>query len=134
MIAVRRPNRRLVLAALVATLLTAAGLSTALAAGPTLTGTYVTPLTQNTITYTAVRGIRGGSEGNYVVGGVRYPGSLYAATGGGTGMVWYFGTSGIMAGNALVTLQTNSTYAGPIWFMNRKGVTTDSGTVTVVFR
>ena len=134
MIAARRRNRRHVIATLAATLLSAAGLSVAHAAGPTLTGTYVTPLTQSTISYTAVRAIRGGSEGNYVVGGVRYPGSLYAATGGGTGMVWYFGTSGIMAGNALVTVQTNNTYAGPIWFMNRKGVTTDSGTVTVVFR
>lgn len=84
-------------------------MDTAHAAPPTLTGTYVTPLTQNTISYTAVRAFKRGSEGNYVVGGVRYPGSLYAATGGQPGRVWYFGTSGIMAGNALVTLQTNNT-------------------------
>jgi len=81
-----------------------------------------------------VRAFHGGSEGTYVVGGKRSPGSMYAATGGGTGMVWYYGTSGIMAGNALVTLQPGGSYSGPIWFFDRKGNTTDTGTVTVTFK
>ena len=105
--------------------------STSAQAAPTLTGTYVTPLQSGSLSYTAVRAFRGGSEGNFVVGGKRYPGSAYAARGGGTGLVWYFGTSGIMAGNALLTAQPDGTYAGPIWFFDRAGNTTDTGTLTL---
>ncbi|MFN8110066.1 MAG: hypothetical protein U0Y82_09520 [Thermoleophilia bacterium] len=102
-------------------------------AAPTLHGTYTTPTAHGTLSYTAVRAFRGGSEGNWVVGGKRYPGSLYNAVGGGTGMAWYFGTSGMTAGNALVKLQPDGTYSGPVWFFNRAGATTDTGTVTITF-
>ena len=37
----------------------------------------------------------------------------------------YYSTSGNMAGNALVTLQPDGTYSGPVWFFDRKGNTTD---------
>jgi hypothetical protein len=109
-------------------------LTTTALAAPILHGTYTTPLrAQGTISYTPVRAFHGGSEGTFKVDGKGYPGSVYAATGGGTGMVWYYGTSGIMKGNALVTLQSNGTYSGPIWFFDRKGNTIDSGTTTVTF-
>ncbi len=130
-----RTGKAVIRAAAVAAVVVAAlSISVAAAtAAPTLHGTYVTPTTQGTIAYTALRAIRGGSEGTYVVAGKRHPGSLYAAVGGGTGLVWYYGTSGIMAGNALVTLQPDGTYAGSIWFFNRAGATIDSGTVRVTF-
>jgi hypothetical protein len=56
---------------------------------------------------------------------------MYAAVGGGTGFVWYFGTSGIMAGNALVTTQADGTQSGPIWFFDRAGNQVDAGTFTL---
>ena len=49
-------------------------------------------------------------------------------------VLWYYGTSGNMAGNALVTLQPDGTYSGPVWFFDRKGNTTNSGVVKVVFK
>ncbi len=97
----------------------------------TFTGTFSTPRGTGSLSYTAVRAFRGGSEGNFVVGGRRYPGSAYAAVGGGTGLVWYYGTSGIMAGNALVKLQPDGTYSGPIWFFDRAGNTIDAGTLVL---
>lgn len=100
-------------------------------AAPTLTCTYVAAKSQGTIIYTAQRAFRGGSEGKFVVSGKSFPGSTYAATGGGLGLVWYYGTSGIMAGNALITLQPDGSYSGPIWFFSRTGVQTDSGMVVL---
>jgi hypothetical protein len=100
-------------------------------AAPTLKATYVATASQGTITYTAQRAFRGGSEGKFVVNGKTFPGSAYAAVGGGLGLVWYYGTSGNMAGNALITLQPDGTNSGPIWFFNRAGAQTDSGTVTL---
>jgi hypothetical protein len=108
-----------------------ASIATTALAAPTLTGTYVTSAGQGSLRYTAVRAFRGGSEGTFVVGGRSYPGSAYAATGGGLGLVWYYGYSGITAGNALVTVQTNGIYSGPIWFFNRAGGTTATGTLTL---
>ena len=102
-------------------------------ASVTMHGTYTTPTQQGTITFSPTRAFRGGMEGNFVVGGKRYPGSEYAAVGGGTGLVWYYGTSGNTAGNALVTLEADGSYSGPVWFFNRAGATTDSGTMTVTF-
>jgi hypothetical protein len=100
-------------------------------AAPTLSGTYVTPTKSGTITFTPLRAFRGGVEGRFVISGKAWPGSIYSATGGGTGMVWYYGTTGIMAGNALVTTQPNGSGTGPIWFFDRKGNTIDAGTVTL---
>ena len=127
--AMRRPAIVLAMAVALVTVLQTG----ALAGRPVAKGTFVTPTTQGTIQYTMLRAIHGGSEGKYKVAGKGYPGSMYAAVGGGTGMVWYFGTSGIMAGNALVTLQPDGTYSGPIWFFDRKGATRDTGTVTITF-
>lgn len=111
----------------------AAMLATTAAAAVVMHGTFVTPNRQGNVSYVPARGIRGGSEGTYTIGGKRYPGSLYAAVGGGTGMVWYYGVSGVMAGTALVTAQPDGTYKGPITFLARSGATTDAGTVTVTF-
>jgi hypothetical protein len=106
---------------------------TAAVAAVAMHGTFTTPTTQGTITYTPLRAIRGGSEGRFLIDGKRFPGSLYAATTGGTGLVWYYGTSGNMAGNALVTSRPDGTYSGPLWLFDRAGNTIDSGTVTVTF-
>lgn len=100
-------------------------------AAPLITGTFVTPTQSGSLSYTPVRAFRGGSEGNFVVGGRRYPGSMYAAVGGGTGLVWYYGVSGLMAGNALVTVQPDGSKSGPIWFFDRRGNTIDAGTLTL---
>lgn len=96
-------------------------------------GTYTTPTASGTISYTPLRAFRGGSEGRYVIGGQTRPGSMYAAVGGGVGMGWFYGYTGVMAGTALVTLQPNGTYSGPITFLARDGSTLDAGTVTVTF-
>jgi len=102
-------------------------------AAPMLHGTYATPTRNGTITFVGLRAFRGGVEGRFVIDGKVSPGSTYGATTGGTGMVWYYGTSGIMAGNGVVTLQANGTYAGPIWFFDRKGNPTDTGTAVITF-
>ncbi len=99
---------------------------------PNVSGTYQTPSQQGTITFKPIKRIvQFGYEGTFKVGGKSYPGSIYFPRSGGVGMVWYYGVSGIMAGNALGTLQSDGvTYSGPIFFFDRKGNTIDSGTTT----
>jgi hypothetical protein len=127
---IRRWSRRGFLGScLAAVLLTLFTLSAS--AAPTLSGTYVTPTKSGKITFTALRAIRGGFEGNFVISGKTWPGCIYAGTGGGTGLAWFYGTSGIMAGNAMVTTQPNGSGTGPVWFFDRKGNTIDTGTVTL---
>lgn len=99
----------------------------------TLRGHFTTATTSGGIVYTALRTIPGGSEGKYRIAGVKHPGSLYAAAPEGTGLAWYYGVSGIAAGNALITLQPDGSYRGSIWFYDRKGNVVDSGRVHVVF-
>jgi hypothetical protein len=123
-----RPAAVGVIAAGLVALLAAASL-----AAVTMHGTFTTPTQQAAISYTAKRAFHGGTERTFTVAGKKRPGSMYAAVGGGTGFVWYYGVSGIMAGNGLVTLQPDGTYTGPIWFFDKKGRTTDSGTMTVTF-
>lgn len=129
-------NKRLgtlsVLTAVLATSLAAVLASTALAAA-TMHGTFTTPTQQGKISFIAQRAFSGGTQGQFAVAGKSYPGSIYRAVGGGTGLVWYYGYSGLTAGNALVTLQPDGTYSGPVWFFNRAGTVIDSGTVTVTF-
>ena len=117
----------LILAAL---LLTAAP---AFAAAPYVNGTYQTPNRQGTIKFTPQRAvIQYGYEGKFVVDGKTYPGSLYFVRGtSNVGMVWYYGTSGLQAGTALVSPTGGSSYAGSISFTDRHGNITDSGTLTV---
>jgi hypothetical protein len=98
-------------------------------AAPTLTCSYVASKSQGTIAYTALRAFHGGSEGRFVINRKTFPGSAYAATGGGLGLVWYYGYTGRMAGNALLTLQPDGTYSGPIWFFDRAGNQIDAGTI-----
>jgi len=120
--------------ALATLVLTMLALATSVAtAAVTMHGTFTTPITQGAISFSPARAFHGGVEGTFTVAGKKYPGSEYAAVGGGTGLVWYYGTSGNTAGNALVTLQPDGTFSGPIWFFARSGATTDSGTVTVTF-
>ncbi len=102
-------------------------------AASTLSGTYATPTRQGVIAFVGLRAFRGGMEGRFAIDGKAWPGSTYAAVGGGLGMVWYYGTSGNTAGNALATLQSDGSYSGPIWFFNRAGNTTDFGTVRITF-
>lgn len=80
------------------------------------------------------RVIQFGYQGNFKVNGKTYPGSLYfsrTGTTGGFGMVWYYGTSGNMAGNAVLSPQADGSYVGTFLFLDRKGATIDSGTATV---
>ena len=130
-VATRHWTRRGVLGLLLAASLTLMAWSAQ--AAPMMSGTYVTPARQGTISFVGLRAFRGGIEGKFNIDGKSSPGSLYSATGGGTGLVWYYGVSGIMAGNALVTLQPDSTYSGPIWFFDRRGNTTSAGTTRVTF-
>lgn len=102
------------------------------AAVPYVSGTYTTPNASGGFKFTPVRAIQGGFEGRFVVGGKAYLGSIYAIRGtSDTGMVWYYGVTGIPAGSARVSPNASGLYSGPISFTNLRGQTTDSGRLTV---
>ena len=110
------------------------GISAAHAA-PTATGTFVTPNASGTIKFTAVKTVaRLGSQGNFNVNGKGYPGMIYVGRPAGTGLVWYYGNTGIMAANALLFPQADGTFSGQILFFDKRGNVTDTGTATMVFR
>jgi hypothetical protein len=53
----------------------------------------------------------------------------------GIGVVWYYGTSGIMAGNGVLTpTGATSIYSGTVQFFDRAGNVTGSGTVTATYQ
>ncbi len=110
----------------------------AFAAVPYVSGTYQTPSRQGTIAFTPQRAvIQYGYEGKFVIDGKTYPGSYYAIRGtSNIGMVWYYGTSGIQAGTAVVSSIGGTSYTGPITFTDRQGNVTASGTcsVTILLR
>lgn len=99
---------------------------------PYISGTYQTATHQGTIKFTPIkRVIQFGYEGTFKIDGKNYPGSLYLPRTGGVGLVWYYGSTGIAAGNALGTLQADGvTYSGTVYFFDRKGNTIDTGTAT----
>lgn len=100
----------------------------------TWNGTYNTATKAGIITYTPTRIFpRIGSGGWVRVDGVRYWG-VVASSRGITGMTWYYGTdsTGPEAGRAILTLQPEGSYVGPIQFTNRRGVITGQGTVVFV--
>ena len=103
------------------------------AVGPYVAGTYVATARQGTIQFTPVkRVIQFGYQGNFRIDGRTYPGSYYTIRGTpNIGMVWYYGSSGLSAGSAVVAPVGGTTYAGTITFTNRQGQVTDAGTVTV---
>lgn len=105
---------------------------TAQAAVPYISGTYQTPSQQGTIAFKPIkRVIQFGYQGTIKINGKSYPGVMYFPRTGGVGLAWYYGYSGITAGNALGTLQPDGvTYSGPVWFFNRQGNTIDTGTIT----
>ncbi len=125
--------RRILLSVLFVTVLLASTTLTARAATPTLSGTFTT--TQNgtgTIKYTMVKAMRLGSQGNYVISGRTFPGVLYAIRGGSLGMAWFYGSTGITAGSAVVSpTGVVNTYSGPIQFVDQNGNVIDTGTVTI---
>lgn len=102
----------------------------------TWNGTYETPTKSGIITYTPTRIFpRVGSGGWVRVDGVRYWG-VVAFNRSITGMTWYYGSNstGPEAGRAILTLQPDGSYTGPIQFTNRKGVIVNQGTVVFVLR
>jgi hypothetical protein len=73
-----------------------------------------------------------GSEGKFVIDGKAYPGSFYAIRRtSDIGMVWYYGSSGIQAGSAVVSPTGGTNYTGTITFTDRNGNVTATGTITV---
>lgn len=122
--------RRTVIAIVMASMV-AMWASSAEAAIPYVTGTYVTANRQGKFTFTPVkRVIQFGYQGTIQIDGKKYPGVLYFPRTGGVGLAWYYGVSGNTAGNVLGTPQADGTYSGPISFYNKAGTTTDSGTAT----
>jgi hypothetical protein len=104
----------------------------AFAAVPYVRGTYQVPSRQGTIAFTPQRAIQSGYEGKFVIDGKTYPGSYYAIRGtSNIGMVWYYGSSGIQAGAAVVSPIGGTSYAGTITFTDRQGNVTASGTSNV---
>ena len=121
-----RRATRLLLAGLVALV------STSAQAAPTITGTYVTSLRQGSLSYTQVAVVGGRSSGNFLIDGRKYPGVVDPAGANTVKLAWFYGTmGGVVAGSALVTPQADGTYSGLIYFFDRAGNTTDTGTVTL---
>ena len=105
------------------------------AAVPYISGSFQTPTQQGPLKFTPVkRVIQFGYQGTVRIGGKNYPGVMYlprTGAAGTVGLAWYFGNSGITAGNAIATVQPDGvTYTGTVWFYDRNGNTIDSGTVT----
>lgn len=102
-----------------------------------ITGTFSTPVQQGAFKFTSVRAVRvvnmTAYEGNFVIAGKTYPGSVLP-TPTGLSMVWYYGVSGIQAGQALATLQTAPTYSGNITFFTRGGAISSEGTLIVTLQ
>lgn len=124
--------RKILLSLLIMTglLLTAAP---TFAAAPYVKGSYQTNAGQGTITFTPLRGVsQWGYEGKFVINGKTYPGSYYGIRGtSNIGMVWYYGSSGIQAGSAIVSPTGGINYAGSISFTDRQGNVTSSGVIKV---
>jgi hypothetical protein len=129
--------RRILVSFLFVAALLASSTLTAQAAAPTLNGTFTTVNGQGTIKYTMVKALaRLGSQGRYVINGKSYPGVLYAirAT-GGLGLSWFYGSTGITAGSAVVSPTGNpNEYSGTIQFVDRQGNVIDSGAITITMQ
>ena len=108
----------------------------ALAAVPSVNGSYVAANSQGNFKFTPQRAvIQFGYEGKFNIAGKGYPGSMaYVRGTSNISFVWYYGTSGIQAGTALVSPVSGATYSGPITFTDRQGNVTDSGTLTVIIQ
>lgn len=129
--------RRILVSFLFVAALLASSTLTAHAATPTLTGTFSAANAQGPIQYTMVKAMaRLGSQGRYVINGKSYPGVLYAIrTIGGLGLSWFYGSTGITAGSAVVSPTGNpNEYSGTIQFVDRQGNVIDSGTVTITIQ
>lgn len=128
--------RRILLSVLFVSMLLASTTLTARAATATLSGTFTTQNGTSPIKYTMVKAMaRLGSQGNYVINGKTFPGVLYAIRGGSLGMAWFYGSTGITAGSAVVSPTGNlNEYSGTIQFVDRQGNVTSSGTITITMK
>ena len=123
-------SRRLMLSFLLAAILLMSSVITVGAAAPSLKGTITSPQGQGTISFVAVKAMRNGYQGNFVVYGKTYPGVLYAiGTTGNVGLVWFYGSSGLEAGSAVISPTGTGRFNGPAQFFDRKGNLTQTGTV-----
>ncbi len=107
--------------------------SPASAATATLTGQYTIGAGTGSFSYYALRGIRYGSEGNFVLSGRTYPGSMFTPPRipGMLSMVWYDPTTYNQVGAAAVTLQPNGSYTGTLTLYRPDGSVKATGTLTV---
>jgi hypothetical protein len=130
-------SRRLFLSFLLLAILLMSSVITVRAAAPALKGTITSSQGTGTITFTAVKAVRGlGYQGNFVIYGKSSPGMVYGVRGTtGIGVVWYYGVSGIMAGNGILTpTGAPNTYSGTVQFFDRAGNVTGTGTVTATYQ
>lgn len=102
------------------------------------TGSFTTNLRQGAIKFTTVKATRVVNrviyQGNFVIAGKSYPGAIYPIPNGTWGMVWYYGASGLLNGQAVLSPTQSNSLSGSIEFYNRNGVVTESGTATVTLR
>lgn len=104
-------------------------------AGYVTTGTFTTPKRTGGFSFTPLRAFRGGVEGKFVIAGKSYPGSMYYPATGKVGYVWYYGTSGVMAGTGVVSpAATTGQYSGTIQFTDKAGNVTEEGTLKVTIK
>ncbi len=107
--------------------------SPASAATATLTGQYTIGTGTGSFSYYALRGIRYGSEGNFVLSGKTYPGSMFTPPRipGMLSMAWYNPSTYNQVGAAAVTLQPDGSYTGTLTLYFPDGTVKATGTLTV---
>ncbi len=102
-----------------------------------ITGTFNTPVQQGAFTFTSVKAVRvvnrTAYQGKFVIAGKSYPGTVLP-TPTGLSMVWYYGVTGITAGQAFVTAQAAPTYVGDITFWTRSGTMSSTGSLSVALQ
>ncbi len=128
-------SRRSLIAKLVFVCCLLASTSTAMAAGQGATGTFTTPVRTGPAKFVAVKRVvqLNGFQGTMSIGGRNYPGVMYGFRDGTgrIGMVWYYPNDYAQAGQAVLSLQPDGSYAGPLDFTNHRGAVTESGTLNM---
>lgn len=98
------------------------------------TGTFQTNLRNGSFKFVTVKAVRVGNttalQGNFNIAGRSFPGVMFPTVDGRMSLAWYYGSTGITAGQSVAAKQADGTFSGPISFVNRNGTLTEQGTLT----
>lgn len=97
-------------------------------------GTFQTPARQGVFKFVTVKAVRivntTAYQGNFNIGVRSFPGVMFPTPDGRMSMAWYYGSTGITAGQGIAAKQADGSYSGPIDFLNRNGSISEQGTAT----